>query len=274
MSDTITAIRSMLIEGGVVTAARDAARIAAVVADNPAFDVDDLIARRIAGTPLEFLLGRATFMGVELLADPGALVPREETEILGRTALGLLMALGIAEPQVIDMCCGAGNLACALAVKLPAARVWASDLTDGCVSLARRNVGQLDLGNRVIIAQGDLFASLADLRLEGTIDVIVCNPPYISTSRLTEGDRLELLDHEPREAFDGGPYGLSIHQRVIKDAHAFLRPGGHLLFEFGLGQHRQLAALFKRSRVYGEVQFESDADGNPRVAHARLQEDQ
>ncbi len=274
MSDAIAAIQSKLADGGVGTAARDAERIATVAAANPALDIDELIVRCIAGTPLEYLLGRATFMGVELLADPGALVPREETEILGRTALDVLQALDVVEPRVIDMCCGAGNLACALAMKLPSVRVWGSDLTDGCVNLARRNVKDLSLGNRVNIVQGDLFAPLVDRGIEGTIDVIVCNPPYISTSRLTEGDRRKLLEHEPREAFDGGPYGLSIHQRVTKDARAFLRPGGHLLFEFGLGQDRQLAALFKRSRAYGEVQFESDADGNPRVAHARLQESQ
>jgi release factor glutamine methyltransferase len=274
MSDAIAAIQSKLTGGGVEAAARDAERIATAAADNPALDVDELITQRIAGTPLEYLIGRTTFMGVELLVDPGALVPREETEILGRTALGVLQALDVAEPRVIDMCCGAGNLACALAVKVPSVRVWGSDLTDGCVHLARRNVERLGLGDRVTIAQGDLFTSLVDQEIEGTIDVIVCNPPYISTSRLTEGDRRKLLEHEPREAFDGGPYGLSIHQRVIKDARAFLRPGGHVLFEFGLGQDRQLAALFKRSRAYGEVQFESDADGNPRVAHARSQESQ
>jgi len=216
--------------------------------------------------------GRVTFLGVEMLADRGALVPREETEILGRGALRRLQEVIAAGPQrslrIIDMCCGAGNLACALATLLPNVHVWASDLTDGCVSLARRNVDQLGLSERVHVAQGDLFAGFEHMELEGTIDAVVCNPPYISTGKL-ETERADLLAHEPREAFDGGPYGLTIHQRVIKEALPFLKPGAWLMFEFGLGQHKQLEILLKRARVYEPVVFENDAEANPRAAFTR-----
>jgi release factor glutamine methyltransferase len=212
--------------------------------------------------------GRVTFMGVTLVIARGALVPREETELLGQTALNALKELGSEQPRVIDMCCGSGNLAAALAVHVPNARVWASDLTDGCVAVAQKNVQHLDLSERVQVRQGDLFASLAGLGLENSIDVVVCNPPYISEKRLT-GDRAELLDNEPREAFDGGPYGLSIHQRVIKDALAFLKPGGLLMFEFGLGQEKQLKILFERSKAYEDIRLVSNAAGEPRVALGR-----
>ena len=114
-----------------------------------------------------------------------------------------------------------------------------------------RNVEHLGLGDRVEVCQGDLFAGLADQGLEGTIDIVVCNPPYISSGRLA-GDRAELLEHEPREAFDGGPYGLSIHQRVMADAPRFLKPGGWLLMEFGLGQHRQVKILLDRTQAVRE----------------------
>src|SRR5262245_26635112 len=152
--------------------------------------------------------GRQKFLGIDLLCGPGALVPRLETELLGTAAIELGKSLE--EPHVIDMCCGAGNLACAIASHLPSSRVWASDLTDGCVEWTRRNVTALHLASRVAVVQGDLFAGLAGQSLEHSIDIIVCNPPYISSSRLA-GDRAALLQHEPREAFDGGPYGLSIH---------------------------------------------------------------
>ena len=211
--------------------------------------------------------GRAPFMGLELVIAPGALVPRAETELLGCTALEALR--GIDAPRVIDMCCGSGNLACAIAHRLPAARVWASDLTEGCTTVARRNVQHLRLTERVHVAQGDLFAGLAGLGLEGTVDAVVCNPPYISEKRL-EGDRATLLEHEPREAFDGGPYGLSIHQRVLKDAAAFLRPGGVVLFEVGLGQDRQVELLFRRARIYGAATVARDAGGEGRVVYGRL----
>jgi len=212
--------------------------------------------------------GRAVFMGVELLIAPGALVPREETELLGYTALELVSGMGLAAPTVIDMCCGSGNLGCALAVRVPGARVWSSDLTDGCVSVTRRNVEHLGLGERVSVHQGDLFASLEGLGLEGRTDVVVCNPPYISAKRL-EGDRAHLLEHEPREAFDGGPYGISIHQRVIKQALAFLRVGGYLLFEIGEGQDRQVTLLFERAKSYDDIRLVADSKAAARVALGR-----
>ena len=210
--------------------------------------------------------GRIAFMGVELAVAPGALIPREETELLGRTALSIIRQSQ--QARVIDMCCGSGNLACAIAHQVPHAEIWASDLTDGCVEVARRNVERLGLSARVTVAQGDLFQGFAGVALEGTVDVIVCNPPYISVKRL-EGERAGLLEHEPREAFDGGPYGLSIHQRVVRDAPAFLRPGGTLLFEVGVGQDRQVAALFGRARAYEDIKIVSDASGNGRVVYGR-----
>ena len=161
--------------------------------------------------------GRTVFMGIDLLVGPGALVPRPETELLGASAVDALRQLNVPAPRMIDMCCGAGNLACAVSLKVPGVRAWASDLTDGCVDVARRNVAHHGLSDRVSVLQGDLFDAFSGLRLEGTIDLIVCNPPYISEARL-KGDRAVLLELEPREAFAAGPYGLSIHMRVTKDA--------------------------------------------------------
>ena len=222
--------------------------------------------------------GHQTFLGIDLLCGPGALVPRPETELLGRTAIEKVRAAG-PSPRVIDVCCGAGNLGCAIATLVPDARVWMTDLTDGCVGWARRNVEHLGLADRVTVRQGDLFAGLADAgladpslgsrSLDGTIDVIVCNPPYISTGRLA-GDRASLLEHEPREAFDGGPYGLTIHQRVLKEALPLLKPGGWLLFEIGEGQDRQIALLFQRARAYDAIDLARNAAGTPRVAYGRV----
>ena len=156
------------------------------------------------------------FMDVPVMVAPGVLVPRPETELLGQTARRQLEAVRSQPPLVVDMCCGSGNLACALAVAAPRARVWACDLTDACVSLAQRNAQHLGLADRVTVLQGDLFAPL-DPGLQGAIDLVVCNPPYISSGRLAR-DRAELLVNEPREAFDGGPFGISIQQRVVRQA--------------------------------------------------------
>jgi len=211
--------------------------------------------------------GHVRFLGLDLAVAPGALVPREETEILARAALDALADVP-GDLRVVDMCCGAGNLACAIATHVPRAHVWASDLTDGCAKATRENAASLGLAARVTVAQGDLFAPLAGLGLEGTVDVVVCNPPYISTGRL-ENDRKELLGAEPREAFDGGPYGLTIHQRVVKEALPFLRSGGLLLFEVGLGQERQVDILFRRAASYTGTQHKTNDAGQVRVVMAK-----
>lgn len=212
------------------------------------------------------------FMGIELELTADVLVPREETELLGSTAVTLLRARP-AGPMVVDMCCGSGNLALAIANQVPSASVWAADLTEATVALATRNAKRLGLVDRVIIRRGDLFDALAADQLVGKVDLVVCNPPYISTGRL-DGESAHLLRKEPREAFDGGPYGLSIQQRLIRDAVDFLKPGGWLAFEFGAGQERQAAALIKRTRAYDTIEFSADENGTPRVASVRRASDQ
>jgi len=220
--------------------------------------------------------GRRRFMGLDLAVGAGALVPRAETELLARTAAELLVDITMmpgAPIVVIDMCCGAGNIACALAAHDARLLVYAADLTAPCVALCRRNFAALGLEGRVSVHEGDLFAALAGLPLAGRADMIVANPPYISTARLAPGkDRAALLAREPVEAFDGGPYGLSVHQRLIREAPAFLRPDGWLLFEIGAGQDRQIRALFQRSG-YDPPTFIADNEGRPRVAVARRPRD-
>lgn len=272
MNTLLNEVTAILVRVGVTGATAEAARI--VQAAQASMPTDHagaaraMAERRASGAPLAYVIGHETFMGVELIVAEGALAPREETELLGNTALDALRSSGFATPRVIDMCCGSGNLACAIARHLPAVRVWASDLTDGCISVTRRNIEHVSVSDRVTVAQGDLFAGLAGFGIEGSIDVVVCNPPYISQGKLAT-DRAELLEHEPREAFDGGPYGLSIQQRVVKDALSFLRPGGILLFEIGLGQERQVKMLFDRAKAYEDVRLVANAAGEVRVMSGR-----
>lgn len=207
------------------------------------------------------------FMGIKLELTADVLAPRGETELLGNRAVALLRERP-GGAVIVDMCCGSGNLALAIADQVPSASVWAADLTEATVALATRNAERLGLAERVTIRRGDLFAALAADRLAGTVDLVVCNPPYISTGRL-DGESAHLLRSEPREAFDGGPYGLSIQQRLVRDAVDYLKPGGWLAFEFGAGQERQAAALIKRTRAYDRIEFSTDENGTPRVASAQ-----
>ena len=210
--------------------------------------------------------GRVAFMGLSMEVAPGALVPRRETEVLAVKAIEIARAMGA--PQVIDMCCGAGNLACAIAHHVPDATVWASDLTDACVELTARNIASCGVSARASVHRGNAFDALRGRGLEGRVDVIVCNPPYISEKRLAE-DRAALLELEPKEAFAAGPYGISMHQKVIRDAAAFLRECGVLLMEIGVGQQRQVESLFQRSKAYSGIEAVQDDSGETRVVLGR-----
>ena len=209
---------------------------------------------------------RVQFLGIELEIQGAVLRPRKETELLGRVAKGLLDQMG-GDTICVDMCCGSGNLALALARHSAYARVMACDLTDDAVRNARHNVTQLSYHEQITVMQGDLFHPLTGL--EGGVDLIVSNPPYISTSRLLCGDRSHLLREEPREAFDGGPYGITLHTRLISEGAGYLKTGGWLAFEFGLGQDRQVGALLKRARAYEEPIWYTNEAGENRVVCAR-----
>jgi release factor glutamine methyltransferase len=267
-------IESLLRRTGIAAATIEASQILQSAAKHSA--AEDLAARalrmaaeRAAGKPLAYVTGSTTFMGLDVAVAPAALIPREETELLGRTALDVVAAVTGSEPvRVIVMCCGSGNLACAIARSSSRARVWAADLADGAVALAAANATRLGVDDRMSVYQGDLFGALAHLGLQGTIDVIVCNPPYISTGKLAK-ERAELLQHEPSEAFDGGPYGVSIFQRVVREALIWLKPGGHLLFEIGEGQERQVSLLFARAGGYTPPQSVANQMGQPRVLVGR-----
>jgi len=224
-----------------------------------------LVERRVAGSPLGHLTGRQSFMGVELLAGPEALVPRVETEILGRTALDLVRATDAS--LVVDLCTGAGNLAAGVAVAAPRVTLHAADLSTSAVGLARANMVFAGVADRVTLHDGDLFDALpADLR--GSVDVLICNPPYISSARVGEM-AAEISEHEPRMAFDGGSLGLSIVSRLVQEAPDWLRPGGWLCFEIGLGQGAYWQKRIPRFPGWEVVEPVEDDDGNIRVVTAR-----
>jgi release factor glutamine methyltransferase len=212
-----------------------------------------------------FARGYQTFMGLQLRVTPNVLIPRRETELLGVTACREVA--GIAQPRIIDMCSGSGNLACALGFNLPGAMIWACDASAECVRLTRANAEAIGVRSRVTTIEGDLFEGLRTLGLEHSVDLVVCNPPYISSRRL-DSQSSWLLEREPRKAFDGGPYGLNIMTRLVRIAPEFLRENGVLAFEFGEGQHAMAMRLVEATQQYHSARLVSNHDGVPRVAVA------
>jgi release factor glutamine methyltransferase len=269
-SDVVRKVESILARAGIRDAVRDALAIVATARRltdlaNLAMCAMAMADERAAGAPLGYVTGSVQFMELELLTSPGALVPRDDTQLLGWTALNILLARGTIgqELRVIDMCCGCGNLMCGIAAHHPDVRGWAADLTDDAVRAARTNVDRLRLPHRIEVVQSDLFTSLRNRGLEGTVDLVVCNPPYISTGQLDR--RADLLMHEPRAAFDGGPYGVTVFQQVVREAIVFLKRGGTLLFEIGDAQDRQVSLIFERTGRYEPVVAVNDQEGRPRV---------
>ena len=205
--------------------AEDEARLLTDAAATPA-ELAALVDRRVAGFPLEHVLGWAMFCGLRIAVDPGVFVPRRRTAVLVREAASLARPGAV----VVDLCCGSGALGVALASAVEGVELHAADLDPAAVACARRNVGAV--GGRV--HAGDLFDALP-ATLRGRVDVLLANVPYVPTAAIASMPP-EARDHEPRTALDGGGDGLDVARRVVGAAPAWLAPGGALLFETSEGQ--------------------------------------
>ncbi|MCM2414501.1 putative protein N(5)-glutamine methyltransferase [Streptomyces sp. RKAG290] len=214
LSTLVTTLRT----AGCVFAEDEAELIASTAAD-PA-GLTAMVERRVAGHPLEHVLGWARFSGLRIAVDPGVFVPRRRTEFLIRQAVDLAPSPAV----VVDLCCGSGALGAALAAALDEVELHASDVEPAAVRCARRNIGE-----RGRVYEGDLFAPLPD-SLRGRVDVLLANVPYVPS-----GDvpllPAEARVHEPLVALDGGGDGLDVMRRVAADAPRWLAPGGSLLVE-------------------------------------------
>jgi len=202
---------------GCVFAEEEAAMLVAE-ATGPA-ELETLVARRVAGEPLEQVLGWASFCGLRLAVEPGVFVPRRRTEFLAREAIARAWPGAV----VLDLCCGSGALAAAVSAAVPGVEVHAADVEPAAVRCARRNLR----GARV--HEGDLFEPLPP-GLRGRVDVLVANVPYVPTGEVALMPP-EARDHEPRRALDGGGDGLDVLRRLAAGAGDWLAPGGALLSE-------------------------------------------
>ena len=227
--------------------------------------------QRMQGVPLAHLTGRQQFMGVELLAGPEALVPRKETELLGWAALKKLKELGEQTNNsliMIDICTGAGNLAVALTALYKKVRTYAADLSEEAVELARKNVAFCNLDDKIEVRCGDLLHPFDSPEFYGQVDLLLCNPPYISSSKVPVMPA-EIAGHEPKLAFDGGPFGIKILNRLIKEAPRFLKSGGWLAFEVGLGQGKAVQKRLDLNPEYDSILSVTDNQGHIRALLAR-----
>ena len=221
-----------------------------------------LLADRERRIPLSYLTGEREFWSLPLAVDARVLVPRPETETLVEAALERLGP----SARVADVGTGSGAVAIALATERPGAAIWAVDRSGPALEVARANAAAHGVGERIVFLEGDLAAPLA--QLEGTLDAVVSNPPYVPSAEI---ERLEpeVRDHEPRLALDGGEDGLAVIARLVAQAPWPLRPGGWLLLEVGAGQAGAVAALLRDAGAWDPAQTLRDLAGVERVVAAR-----
>ena len=231
------------------------------VADADAAAYDALVARRAAREPLQHLLGTAAFRYVELAVGPGVFVPRPETELLAGWAIE--QAAALESPVVVDLGTGSGAIARAVADEVPHARVHAVELDEAAHRWAARNLA----GTGVDLRQGDLAEAFDDLA--GTVDVVVCNPPYIPLDAW-ESVAPEARDHDPHLALFSGDDGLVAMRVLERRAALLLRPGGVVGAEHADVQGDSAPGVFSATGRWTEVRDHPDLAGRARYLTARL----
>jgi release factor glutamine methyltransferase len=229
---------------------------------------EELVARRAARTPLQHLTGTAGFRYAELAVGPGVFVPRPETELLAGWAIEHAATLASdpaagRAPVVVDLCTGSGAIALSVATEVPGAEVHAVELDRDAFAWASRNLA----GSGVDLREGDMAEAFPDL--DGTVDVVVCNPPYIPLTEYA-GVAPEARDHDPELALWSGEDGLDAIRVLERVAARLLRPGGLVGCEHADLQGESAPAVFAASGRWVDVRDHRDLAGRPRYLTARL----
>ncbi len=235
--------------------------------------LESLVVRRIAGEPLEHLLGWVSFAGARYVVTPGVFVPRRRSELLVSVVVDAMVPASSAVvgadprqenrglPLVVELCCGAGAIAAAISARVPEAEVWACDIDPVAVACARQNLPP----ERVL--EGDLYDALP-AGLRGRIDVVVVNAPYVPTDAIA-GMPSEARDHEPTVALDGGADGLDVHRRVFAGAGPWLAPGGAVVIETSRSQADGTAAAARAAGLTPRVEIDDDLSATVVLARAQ-----
>ena len=216
-------------------------------------EYEEVINRLINGEPLQYIIGKQEFMGLEFEVNKNVLIPRADTEILVEEVIEII---GKKELKVLDLCTGSGAIAVSLAKKINDIEVTASDISLNALETAKKNA----LLNDVVVnfKYSDLFENI-----EETFDIIVSNPPYIETEVIKTLNKD--VQNEPLIALDGGKDGLDIYRRIINDAYKYLNENGTLALEIGYNQKEQVVRLLKESGKYTDIYSKTDLGGNDRI---------
>lgn len=215
----------------------------------------NLLQRRLAGEPLAYITGERAFYGLDFYVNRNVLIPRPETELLVEKAISLAQKGNIS--AIADIGTGSGIIAIVLAVKLPGARIYATDISASALKVAKANAERYGLTDRIQFLKGDLLESLP-----APCDLIIANLPYVKEE--------EILPFEPRIALNGGGDGLSLIKRLCRDIRSKLCLSGSLLLEIGQGQSRTVRDFLLSLYPEAEIEIYRDLAGIERVVKVRL----
>lgn len=232
--------------------------------------LEKFVQTRLSGVPLAHITERQNFMNLDYILTKGLYIPRKDTELLAKTAIDTIFSDYKTEEilNVLDLCTGIGTVALAIALFCKNTRVYGSDIYKPAIEAANTNAKHFSIEENATFFNADLFDPFHSMELINNTDVIVSAPPYISSGKV-KNMASEIAHHEPREAFDAGPFGLSIFNKLISDAPKYLKPNGYLIFECGQGQGEFLAKRIRSNENYKEVWEIKDEQGNVRVVKAQ-----
>jgi release factor glutamine methyltransferase len=223
----------------------------------------DLVKRCSDNEPLAYLIGRTEFYSLDIKVTPDCMIPRPETELLVEKAIDFLRTRE-GKQFVCDLCTGSGCIAVAIAKNCPNAHIVATDICDSALSVAAENVANHNLAGRITLLCGDLFAPIIEGLDNTEFDLIVCNPPYVSSAEFEVLDR-NIRDYEPKHALYAGADGLDIYRRITERVDEFLKPDSALILEIGYAQGPSVRELLEQTGIFAEIKIEKDTQNNDRV---------
>ena len=230
----------------------------------------ELINERIRHVPLQYITHQVEFMSLDFFVDERVLIPRPETEILVEAVLENVHDKQYSNEKItiMDIGTGSGNIAISLAKNLSNVEIYASDISQEALEIARENVQRHKVADKVLLLHGDLSGAFISHIDQGSIDFIVSNPPYVSESEWKNLEP-ELKDHEPRKALVAGKDGLCFYRHIIRDASDWLMPDGYLVFEIGDTQANSITRFMESEGHYKDIEISNDLQGKERIIFAR-----
>ena len=228
----------------------------------------DLVKRAGQNEPIAYLVGRAEFYSLQINVTPDCMVPRPETELLVERAVEFLRDRRTGTQYVCDLCTGSGCIAVAIAENFSDARIIATDICDAALAVAAGNVKKHQLSDRINLLCGDLFDPVISGLDVNEFDLILSNPPYVSTAEYEKLDK-NVKDYEPKKALFAGADGLDVYSRIIEKAGNFLKPDGALMLEIGYAQGQAVKELLEQTEEFSEIKIEKDFHNNDRIVTAQ-----